>query len=48
MVHGWMDVGASFQFVVDALAEDRCIVAPDFHHDQPEALARHLEAFLAG
>lgn len=20
MVHGWMDVGASFQFVVDALA----------------------------
>ena len=34
MVHGFMDVGASFQFVVDALArtgDDRhCIVAPDW------------------
>ena len=30
MAHGWMDVGASFQFVVDALGTDRCIVAPDW------------------
>lgn len=30
MVHGWMDVGASFQFVVDALREDRFVVAPDW------------------
>jgi pimeloyl-ACP methyl ester carboxylesterase len=30
MLHGWMDVGASFQFVVDALKEDRYIVAPDW------------------
>ncbi len=34
MTHGWMDIGASFQFVVDALAaqegEARCIVAPDW------------------
>jgi pimeloyl-ACP methyl ester carboxylesterase len=34
MTHGWMDVGASFQFVVDALAalegDSRCIVAPDW------------------
>jgi pimeloyl-ACP methyl ester carboxylesterase len=34
MFHGWMDVGASFQFVVDALAalegEARFIVAPDW------------------
>ena len=34
MLHGWMDVGASFQFVVDALAERegarRWIVAPDW------------------
>jgi pimeloyl-ACP methyl ester carboxylesterase len=34
MVHGWMDVGASFQFVVDALAEaegfERTVVAPDW------------------
>lgn len=30
MVHGWMDVGASFQFVVDALPTDREIVALDW------------------
>ncbi len=30
MVHGWMDVGASFQFVVDAMADDRLVVAPDW------------------
>jgi pimeloyl-ACP methyl ester carboxylesterase len=34
LTHGWMDVGASFQFVVDALAaiegDARCIVAPDW------------------
>ena len=30
MLHGWMDVGASFQFVVDALREDRAIVALDW------------------
>jgi pimeloyl-ACP methyl ester carboxylesterase len=30
LLHGWMDVGASFQFLVDAFAEDRFIVAPDW------------------
>ncbi|MBL8314283.1 MAG: alpha/beta fold hydrolase [Rubrivivax sp.] len=34
MLHGWMDVGASFQFLVDALAEaeapPRWIIAPDW------------------
>lgn len=30
MLHGWMDVSASFQFLVDALADDRVIVAPDW------------------
>ncbi|MBX3618658.1 MAG: alpha/beta hydrolase [Rhizobacter sp.] len=30
MMHGWMDVGASFQFVVDALADDRYVVAADW------------------
>ena len=34
LLHGWMDVGASFQFMVDALAvleaEPRWIVAPDW------------------
>jgi pimeloyl-ACP methyl ester carboxylesterase len=30
MVHGWMDVGASFQFVVDALPRDRLVYALDW------------------
>ncbi|CAG1018470.1 Cis-3-alkyl-4-alkyloxetan-2-one decarboxylase [Burkholderiaceae bacterium] len=30
MVHGWMDVGASFQFVVDALPTDRLVFALDW------------------
>jgi len=34
LLHGWMDVGASFQFVVDALAEagapPRTVLAPDW------------------
>ncbi len=30
MLHGWMDVAASFQFVVDALAEDRHVIALDW------------------
>ena len=30
LVHGWMDVAASWQFMVDALAQDRFIVAPDW------------------
>ena len=30
MLHGWMDVGASFQFVVDALPSDRHVVAMDW------------------
>ncbi len=30
MVHGWMDVSASFQFVVDALQQDWHVIAPDW------------------
>jgi pimeloyl-ACP methyl ester carboxylesterase len=30
MVHGWMDVAASFQFVVDALKDDHWVIAPDW------------------
>jgi pimeloyl-ACP methyl ester carboxylesterase len=30
MVHGWMDVAASFQFVVDALKQERHVIAPDW------------------
>ncbi|MEY4756360.1 MAG: hypothetical protein RJA34_1258 [Pseudomonadota bacterium] len=30
MLHGWMDVAASFQFVVDALQAGRQVIAPDW------------------
>jgi pimeloyl-ACP methyl ester carboxylesterase len=30
MLHGWMDVSASFQFVIDAFAGERCVLAPDW------------------
>ncbi|THF66272.1 alpha/beta hydrolase [Pseudothauera nasutitermitis] len=30
MLHGWMDVSASFQFLVDELAHDWHVVAPDW------------------
>ena len=30
MVHGWMDVAASWQFVVDALTQGRHVIAPDW------------------
>lgn len=30
LLHGWMDVSASFQFVVDALQRDWHVVAPDW------------------
>jgi len=29
LLHGWMDVAASFQFLVDALARERYVIAPD-------------------
>lgn len=30
MLHGWMDVAASFQFVVDCLQQDWHVIAPDW------------------
>jgi pimeloyl-ACP methyl ester carboxylesterase len=30
LLHGWMDCSASFQFLVDELRADRCVVAPDW------------------
>ena len=30
MVHGWMDVSASFQFMVDCLKQDWHVIAPDW------------------
>lgn len=48
LVHGWMDVGASYQFVVDALSEaffqQRHIIAPDwrgFGHSMPPTPCDH-------
>ncbi|QIL80912.1 alpha/beta hydrolase [Diaphorobacter sp. HDW4A] len=48
MVHGWMDVGASYQFVVDAFsdafADGRLIIAPDwrgFGHSMPSHAQDH-------
>ncbi len=38
LVHGWMDVAASYQFVVDAFAQDHYIIAPDWRgYGQTEA-----------
>lgn len=48
LLHGWMDVGASYQFVVDAFSADfyrgRHIIAPDwrgFGHSLPPAPCDH-------
>ncbi|MBL0420225.1 alpha/beta hydrolase [Ramlibacter sp. AW1] len=30
LLHGWMDVAASWQFVVDAFEQDRPVIAPDW------------------
>ena len=30
LLHGWMDVGASFQFLVDAMHSERLVIAPDW------------------
>ncbi len=30
LLHGWMDVAASFQFLVDELAQECCVIAPDW------------------
>lgn len=49
LLHGWMDVSASWQFVVDALARDWNIVAPDWRGfgpsqwlNRPYFFAEHL------
>lgn len=30
LLHGWMDVSASFQFLVDSLKHDWYVIAPDW------------------
>ena len=49
LMHGFMDVGASFQFAVDALArvgdDQRCIVAPDWRGFGLTAAAATTDAY---
>jgi len=55
MMHGWMDVGASFQFAVDALAAaegfERWVIAPDWRgfglSDTPKADSYWYPDYLA-
>ena len=54
LLHGWMDVSASFQFVVDELQKDWNIIAPDWRGfgqstwlDRPYFFAEHLGDFDA-
>jgi len=41
MLHGWMDVAASFQFLVDELREDWHVIAPDWRGYGLTAWAHH-------
>jgi len=50
LLHGWMDVGASYQFVVDAFGADfiagRTLIAPDwrgFGRTRPQAPVDHFQ-----
>jgi len=51
MVHGWMDVGASFQFVADSLAGDWHVIAPDWRGfgltERPQADTYWFPDYLA-
>jgi hypothetical protein len=49
MVHGWMDVAASYQFVVDALSQafaGRQIIAPGLARLRPDRPARHRQLLV--
>ncbi len=50
MLHGWMDVAASFQFVVDALPQDRHVLALDWRGfgstDTPQADTYFFHEYL--
>lgn len=45
LVHGWMDVAASWQFLVDAMAQDRFIVAPDWRGFGHSRVAAHTDSY---
>lgn len=44
-MHGWMDVGASLQFVVDAMGDERAIVAPDWRGFGRTAMSPQTDAY---
>ena len=44
-MHGWMDVGASLQFVVDAMRDERVIAAPDWRGFGRTAAAPLTDAY---
>ena len=50
LVHGWMDVGASYQFMVDALSADfadrRLIIAPDWRGFGQTTLAAPCDHYV--
>jgi len=50
LVHGWMDVGASYQFMVDALSTDfadrRLIIAPDWRGFGQTTLAAPCDHYV--
>lgn len=50
LVHGWMDVGASYQFMVDALsaefADQRLIIAPDWRGFGDTTLAAPCDHYV--
>ena len=53
LVHGWMDVAASYQFMVDALtdafAAGRTIIAPDWRgFGLTDAVYAHQQIWLDG
>lgn len=45
MLHGFMDVGLSFQFVVDAMAAGRCVIAPDWRGFGRTRVPGHTDAY---
>jgi len=51
LLHGWMDVSASFQFVVDALRAERDVIAPDLRGfgltERPQADSYWFPDYLA-
>ena len=46
LVHGWMDVSASYQFTVDALQQERRIIAPDHQDRAFKAIGAQRERHL--